>query len=105
MSLSVKDLDLTTEDFTMLMDALEHLPFKNTGNDVVDAMMDGVLAAHSPEKKDEISRKRKVKLAQDQRERADVIEKIRLLQAKIIMIKRVMIQENALKEANEIINK
>jgi hypothetical protein len=39
------------------------------------------------------------------KERNDVIEQVRLLQAKIIMMKRLLIQENALKEANDILNK
>lgn len=105
MSLSVKDLELTNEDFAMLMDALEHLPAKNMGNEILSAMMDATLASRSPQQKAEIERKRKTEAENMRKERNDVIEQVRLLQAKIIMMKRLLIQENALKEANDILNK
>lgn len=97
----LKELNLTENDFQLLVDGLDALPEKGAaGNIMVDllgmSMLEGEARAEFEKKRDEDNKKR-------DREKQILIENVRILQGKLLMMKRLLIEGGIIKEANQLI--
>ena len=99
---SLKNVELTENDFKLIYDALEHLPAKNLGSDLMGMMLGGLM----PEGEAKLKYEREIELKRQKEEqkRTQLIEEIRLLQAKLISLKRLMVENNLIKKVNDFIN-
>lgn len=104
--MDIKNLELTERDFQLLVDGLDTLPDKNA---MGEAMGDMILNMVAGDKKDtpeflEHQRKRELERLKAKREKEALKEDIRILQGKLLMFKRFLIQQDALKQVDDILN-
>lgn len=100
----LKNLNFTEDDFKLMVDGLENLPEKGTaGNMMADLLGATMLKEGSPER-DKFDRDRKAKATKEAQDKLILIEDIRILQGKLLTMKRIMIENNLLKEANDSLN-
>ncbi|HXR85045.1 MAG TPA: hypothetical protein VN722_12085 [Hanamia sp.] len=102
--MQIENFDLTEDDFKLIIDGLDCLPTKSFPG----TMMIEIIGAIMPDQDEEIMERRKreldTKFKKQELERQLLIENIRILQGKLLTIKRFLREQGALKEANNIIN-
>ena len=84
--------DFTNADFEMLNDALENLPNKDDAGDMFKELLHGVFEPKQAVETYQAKLERE-RVAKQQKRKA-VIENVRVLQAKLIMLRRDLQQEN-----------
>lgn len=99
----LKNLGLTDEDFQMLSDGLDALPEKG---EAAALMMDVISMSmlKTPEDRQAYVEKEKIKTRQRFKEKEAKMEGIRILQGKILSLKRLFCEQSILNEAQSIIN-
>jgi len=102
--MKLEDLQLTEQEFTMLFEALENLPNKGDAGEIMGTMFESMFAKESGENAKDFFAKKRLERAQKEREKILLIENTRILQGKLLMIKRQMQSEGILKQADSIIN-
>lgn len=103
--MDLKNLDLTEKDFQLLIDGLDELPNKGQAGEMMVDLFAGVLSKDSdPEKYSDFERKRMAERAKKEREKEAMKEDIKILQGKLLMFKRYLIQQDALKQVGEMLN-
>lgn len=104
--MDLRNLELTERDFQLLVDGLDTLPDKNAAGDIMSTLFTGLIAGdrrESPEFK-EFERKQEVERRKAAKEKEALKEDIRILQGKLLMFKRFLIQQDALKQVEDILN-
>lgn len=101
----LQNIDLTDEDFALLMKGLDALPSANLAGELMIDMM----KAMTTEAKDEEGRRkiledRKRDRRKDELAKIELQESILILQAKLLLLKRYLRSQGAFKEANDIIH-
>lgn len=104
MSTTLKHLNLSERDFELIIDGLEELPNKGAVGEMMGDLLLGVISkddteAHNKFKHDRDERLRKVK-----KEQALVKEDIKILQGKLLMLKRYLIEQDAFNQSVDIVN-
>jgi hypothetical protein len=104
--MEIKNLELTEKDFQLLVEGLDCLPEKNAMGEAMSDMIIGMVAG---DKKDtpeflEHQRKREMERIKAKREKEALKEDIRILQGKLLLFKRFLIQQDALKQVEDMIN-
>ena len=104
--MEIKDLELSESDFELLVEGLDALPEKGAMGDVMGAIFEGLLGdkldRQSPayiemqQKKEREARLKKQK--QDSRK-----DEVAVLKGKIILLKRWLITQGAVKQTNDIL--
>ncbi len=103
--ITLQTLDLTEKDFDLIISGLDHLPHKNDAGEIFSDLMISVMGDKlSKGAAEELEKKRAEKYRKLKEEQRDMIDDIRILQGKLLLLKRYLKQEHALKEANDIIN-
>tara|TARA_R100001086_G_scaffold238993_3_gene164102 strand:- start:1090 stop:1446 length:357 start_codon:yes stop_codon:yes gene_type:complete len=105
----LKNLQLTEADFDMLIEGLEALPDKGLAGNMMSDLVHTLLAAKDNDNGDPMA---KIKLEQEmskrnakfKAEKASKIEDVRILQGKLYMLKRHMVEKNLMKQANEVLD-
>ncbi len=105
---NIKDLELTEEDFNMLIEGLDAIPEKGIGG----LMMTGLFEALMEDKMDKnnplyIQRQKEKQIEEKKRQQSlsTKQEDITVLKSKLILLKRFLLGEGALKQANELLKK
>jgi len=99
----IKMLNLTDDDFKLIVDALEFLPHK----DIPSEMMKDLITTMIAKDADEAARKmekRRLEIEAGHNKKRILIENIKILQGKLLMLKRYLQQNDGLKQAYEAIN-
>lgn len=99
--MDIKEINFTEEDFELIIEALEFLPHKGTSGKIMASLIGAMLTRDDPQGREEIKRQQ---MADERAERVknDLLkENIRILQSKLIMLKRHMIENDLLKQAND----
>jgi len=98
----LQKLDLSEKDFDLIVDGLENLPNKHVAGHMMGDMIAEMVSRNgTPTKfKDLLEEKKK----KDENERLLLVEDVKILQGKILMLKRYLKQNNALQETFNIIN-
>lgn len=104
--MDIKNLELTERDFQLLIDGLDSLPDRNALGEAMSDMIIGMVAGDKKESPEflEHQRKRELERMKAKREKESLKEDIRILQGKLLMFKRFLIQQDALKQVEDIIN-
>jgi hypothetical protein len=98
----LKMLGLTEPDFDLLVAGLDQLPHKGDVQELVTQMMRGI--GKTPEEHRVLTDQYRAQLQKKEKEKATLIEDIRILQGKLLMLKRYMKDNELLQSVNEIIN-
>lgn len=101
----IKMLNLTEEDFKLLVDGLESLPERGLAGEMMGDLIGSMLADKNPEAQEKIKRDREMKARKQESEKQLLKENIRILQGKLLMLKRSLQENKLLSDTYEIINK
>jgi hypothetical protein len=99
----LKHLNLTEKDFELLVEALEFLPEKGMTGELVGDLMIGMMAKDSKDQHRLLEERRRQSAKKNEGKKA-LREDVKILQGKLLMLKRFLVQEGALKEAYEAID-
>lgn len=100
---SLRNLSLTERDFDLMVQGLEHLPNKDTAGELMGELLFGAIVKDEEERQ-KMKMDRDRQRAQQMREKQALVEDSKILQGKLLMLKRFLIENDLLKEANSIIN-
>lgn len=98
---NLKDLELTANDFKLLVDGLDALPYKGQSAEIMGDMMGAALIKDKVELERFMAARDKKRMQAD-RERETKMEDIRILQGKLLMLKRYMESQDLLKEIGDL---
>lgn len=100
---NLKTLNLQEKDFKMIIDALEAYPLK----DMAGEMLMDILKLSLSEKPDreKILRERRILEEKRSREQSQAKDDIKILQGKILMLKRLLIENKIMEDVKDIYNK
>lgn len=101
--MDIKNLELTENDFKLLVDGLDCLPDKDAAGQLMGAMIEGMLGDRNPEAMDRFKREQEAKRRIAEKAKEAIKEEIKILQGKLLMFKRYLIQIDALKQVEDII--
>jgi hypothetical protein len=104
MSTTLKHLNLTERDFELIIDGLEELPNKNAIGEMMGDLLLGVVSKDDPEAHAKIKLEREARIRNQRKEQSMMKEDIKILQGKLLMLKRYLIEQDAFNQANDIIN-
>lgn len=101
--MDLKNLELTIKDFDLIVKSLEAFPDKDRAEMILMELTgQAVLGDASKERfKSEFAQKR----AKADRERVVILEEVRILQGKLLMLKRYMEKNNFLAELDDLTGK
>lgn len=85
-------------------DGLDQIPNKNQVGELMGDLMMGMLTKDDPETHAKIKLERDERLKKAKREKDLIIEEVKILQGKLLMLKRYLIEQDAFSQANDIIN-
>lgn len=103
--MDIKNLELTENDFKLLIDGLDTLPERGAAGEIMGIMFEGILGEKGPEAKEKAKRERDMRRRDEDVKKDALKEDIRILQGKLLMFKRYLIQMDALKQVNDMIEK
>ena len=104
--MEIKDLQLTENDFKLLIDGLDALPERGLAGEMVVDLIEGIMGEGKPKNDAKIQfdkLKREREKNAKQKEKQMLTEEIKILQGKLLMFKRYLIETDALKQVNEIL--
>ena len=102
MKQQIKSIEFTERDFQLLVDGLESLPSKDMAGDLMMGLLTNMFVKDEDEKAKMQEERKKEELS---KEKAKILlkEEIRILQGKLLQLKRQMISNGLLSKAHEII--
>lgn len=80
--------ELNTSELDLIIEALEHLPNKNKAGSMMVDLLSMALAGKDEESKLQMEQEREERWLQEEAEKAELTEKVKILQAKILIIKQ-----------------
>jgi hypothetical protein len=104
--MDLRNLQLTERDFQLLVDGLDTLPNKDFAGDIMEGLMMGMLKKDGGDntKLSDFEKKRQAEKLKKERDKEMLKEDIKILQGKLLMFKRFLIQQDALKQVDDILN-
>ena len=102
--MDIKNLELTEGDFKMLVEGLDALPERGMSGELMGMMLEGMLRDKNPEAMEKIKREREAKKRAEEKAKEALKDDIRILQGKLLMFKRYLIEIDGLKQVNDIIH-
>lgn len=100
----IKDLNLTDDDFKMIIEGLDALPEKGAAGEILGDLMIGMIGDQSnPDRFKQIKQEREKQTNKEKYKKNLMIEDIKILQGKLLMFKRWLIENDALRQTNEIL--
>ena len=104
--MDIKNLELTERDFKMLVDGLDALLSKDVAGDMMGLLLEGIVGKGEENNPAfiEMRSKREMEAKKKATAKEVLIEEIKILQGKLLMFKRYLIQIDALKQVEDLIN-
>ena len=100
----LKHLNLTEKDFDLMVEGLDSLPEKGMAGELLGDLFGSMLMEEDSEAKIKFENERDKKRKEKEAKQREMREDIKILQGKLLMLKRYLIEEGALKGAYDIIN-
>lgn len=100
----LKHLNLTERDFDLLVEGLEALPERGQAGELVADLIGNMITNGDPEAEEKHKRAREHRKASRENSKKAMLEDVKVLQGKLIMLKRYLVSQNALNQATDIIN-
>jgi hypothetical protein len=102
--MDIQHLDLTEQDFQLIIDGLDELPNKGAAGDIMFTLLGATLAGDNPEAQAKIKAEADKKARAEKASKEQLKEDIRILQGKLLSLKRWLITQGALKQVNDILS-
>lgn len=106
--MDIKDIlavGLTAEDFDALVEGIDAIPEKGFGMELMMSIITTVSAAGSTPKHQEQAKQQAVSRLRDSQKKADSRkDDLIILKSKLILLKRLLMSNEAVKAANDILN-
>jgi hypothetical protein len=99
----LQNLSLTENDFKLLVDGLDELPNKGATGEIFSALLSNMVLKDDPEAKAKFENDREVEKQKRLKEKDLMMEEVKILQGKLLLLKRFLIQNNLLKQAHDLI--
>lgn len=99
----IRMLNLTSKDFDLMVEGLDELPNKGIVGDLIGAMLGSMIAKDDESREREI-KKREFEMKKKEEAKAFMKEEIKILQGKLLMLKRYMQENKLLSETYDILN-
>ena len=100
----LKHLNLTEKDFDLLVEGLDSLPEKGRAGELMGDLLGAMLSNDDSEGKNKFQLEREKKQREKEIRQREMKEDIKILQGKLLMLKRYLSQQGALNETYDIIN-
>lgn len=102
----LKNLQLETKDFDLLIQGLENLPNKDMAGEMMVDMLSMAFAGKDEDfDKNKLAREREERKRESAKAKEALVEDIKILQSKLILLKRYLVQNNLLKDVENILRK
>src|SRR3990172_749187 len=95
---TLKHLNLTENDFQLIIDGLDALPDKNQEGGMMGDLLLGILSKDDPEMESKMKADRHKRQKEAADKRREMAEEIKILQGKLLMLKRFLVENDALKK-------
>lgn len=99
----IKMLNLTEDDFQLIVDGLDALPEKGAAGEVIGDML-GMMLCKDDESKEKMAAERQKNRDKKEASKQQMKENIKILQGKLLMLKRHLQESGALSQAYEVLN-
>lgn len=100
---ALKNIGLTDKDFQLLINGLEYLPHKDAAGDLmIDMLAAAMLPKDSPERLKHESDQKEAK-KKKAAEKELMMEDIKILQGKLLILKRQFLEAGILKQVDEVL--
>lgn len=101
--MNLQDIQLTEQDFNMLIDSLDQLPNKHKMSSFTADILGTMMFKPGSHEEQQFKKERERIDRQHKKEIDDMKEEIAILKSKMIMLKRYLITNGALKTTNKIL--
>ncbi len=105
--MDIKDIltvGLTAEDFDCLIEGIDAIPEKGLGGDIMMAMITGLTApGTTPQAREEAKRKSINEFRRNSEKAKSRQDDLTLLKSKLILLKRLLLSNEGIRMANEIL--
>lgn len=102
--MNLQDLQLTEQDFDLIVSGLDELPNKGQAGEFMFSIFSGLIAKDDPEAKAKIEAENAKRRIKEEQQKRQMLEEVALLKGKLIMLKRLLVTNGALKQVDDIIN-
>ena len=101
----IKLLNLTEDDFKLLVDGLDALPQKGLAGEMMGDLLLGMISDNkSPEAVEKMKSEREARKRKEEKAKEKQGDDIKILQGKLLMLKRYLQENKLLAEAYEVLN-
>ncbi len=100
----IKLLNLTEDDFKLLVDGLDALPERGLAANIMGDLMMAMVTKNDEESQRKMLEDRERKQKAKEHEKMMLRENVKILQGKLLMLKRYLQENKLLKDAYEAIN-
>lgn len=101
--MNLQEIQLTEADFNMLIDGLDALPEKGAAGIMMGSLIGGLLAGNDPRMQASVDKTVKKQESDHMARKKAIEEEVTLLKSKLILLKRYLATNGALKTANKIL--
>jgi len=102
--MNLQDLQLTEQDFDLIVSGLDELPNKGQAGEFMVSLFTGIIAKDDPEAKAKLEAEHAKRRLKEDQQKKQMLEDVALLKGKLIMLKRLLVTNGALKQVDDIIN-
>ena len=101
--MDIKSLELTESEFDLIIEGLDALPEKGAAGEILGSLFECMFLKDNPEAFEKRQLERERKREELDRKKEQQKEDVKVLQGKLLMLKRILLQDGALKQAHDII--
>lgn len=101
--MNLQEIQLTETDFNMLIDGLNALPEKGSAGIMLGSLFGQVMAGNDPRAQAAVEKTVKKHEIAHETKKKELEEEITLLKSKLILLKRYLVTNGALKTTNKIL--
>lgn len=102
--MNIQELQLTEQDFDLIVAGLDELPNKGFAGLMMGALIKGMISKDDPEARAKFEADQKSEQLKVEREKKALSEDISVLKGKLIMLKRYLSTNGAIKTVDDIID-
>ena len=100
----IKLLNLTDEDFKLMVDGLDALPERGAAGEMMGELLIGMLSKGDEEKERQMKLERDDRRRKAEKDKESIRENVKILQGKLLILKRYLQENNALAQTYEVLN-
>lgn len=101
---TLQSLNLNENDFKLIIDGLDCLPEKGFAGEMMGDLLMGMIAKDDPLAQEKMKQEREKSRRDREMKKAAIVDDIKILQGKLLMLKRYLMEQGALNETTNILN-